>query len=360
MRIALISHQWPGVRLGGIGVYTVNAARMFAAAGHEAAHLQGSAFPEEARAGALHANVVVHEVPDSCCSARFRAISWASCMTAAVHAGGQAVYRLALAALPLRRSPPRPRPQAVRYPRNRPEYEALGLPLLLSPIPNLLLVTHIHSGSAVVRLATGSEATGEQATDRVLEAAALLAADGLCAPTRQVIADTRKGCPIGDVQVLALPYFSAMEVPYTDPPLCRSTRRFFSSAASKRSKRAHLLPAALNQFLEQHPAGAHPPRRSGHRHRPPRRAPAPWPTGFVPNSAPSFCPASHSSANKPTPSSPSNCKPAAFVIVPSLAESYSYVLLRSDVRRPGPSSSATASAAADVVGDAGLTFRLLA
>ena len=61
MRIALLTHQFPGVRLGGIGAYTLHAARALAR-GHEP-HVFTFTLPEDVRRS-LPSGVIVHEVND--------------------------------------------------------------------------------------------------------------------------------------------------------------------------------------------------------------------------------------------------------------------------------------------------------
>src|SRR3954466_9054283 len=63
MRIGFLTHQWPGVRLGGIGAYTVHTARALARVGWEV-HVFTFTLPPEMRAGLGWElpGVVVHEV----------------------------------------------------------------------------------------------------------------------------------------------------------------------------------------------------------------------------------------------------------------------------------------------------------
>src|SRR5438045_2457175 len=51
MRIGLLTSQYPGVRMGGIGGYTVSVARMLAQSGHEV-HVFGPELPAESHAEA--------------------------------------------------------------------------------------------------------------------------------------------------------------------------------------------------------------------------------------------------------------------------------------------------------------------
>src|SRR5690242_664982 len=95
MRIALLTHQWPNARLGGIGVYTLNAARAPADAGHEP-HVITFAIPAEARRN-IPERVVLHELPDLAEQVQRNALPGP--LAAAIHAGGEAVYRLAMGAI---------------------------------------------------------------------------------------------------------------------------------------------------------------------------------------------------------------------------------------------------------------------
>ena len=209
MRIAFLTHQFPGVRLGGIGAYTLHAARALAQTGNEP-HVFTFALPEDVRR-ALPRDVIVHEVDDLAAKAQNNALPGA--LVSAVQAGGEGAYRLAMGALlceELRRAHVEHGFDLVESP----EYEALALPLLLAPVADLPVVTHLHSGSAVARRAMSLPKKSEQLLIEALEFACILAADARCAPSRQVIADTRETDPVENTEVIPLPYVSESSRPF--------------------------------------------------------------------------------------------------------------------------------------------------
>ena len=140
MRIALLTHQWPGVRLGGIGAYTRYASIALTRAGHDV-HVLTLKLPADAFQS-LPEGVSVNQIAGPVAAA-----------------GGEVTYRLALA-------------QAfhdelitihARHPFDiieGPEYEALAIALAGKNVP---VVTQLHSGSAIARDVGNLPADAEQA-----------------------------------------------------------------------------------------------------------------------------------------------------------------------------------------------------
>src|SRR6478609_3588493 len=95
MRIAMLTHQWPGARMGGIGTAMRETASALAGAGHEV-HVFTLALPADVRAG-IPVGVTIHEVEDL--AARVRTGNVLGALAAVVNAGGEGVYRLALGVL---------------------------------------------------------------------------------------------------------------------------------------------------------------------------------------------------------------------------------------------------------------------
>jgi len=206
MRIGFLTHQFPGVRSGGIGTYVLQAARVLAEAGHEA-HIFTPALPADVRAG-VPANVTLHEVADL--ATRVAEGGLPAELAAATESGGEAVYRLAIGWLLCEAAREF---HAAELAAGRggldiletPEYEALGLPLLLQehgerggprPFP---VVTQLHLCSAIAREGNlGSVSGGRQETsdaDALIDAfefAAIALTDGLCAPTQTIATETRR------------------------------------------------------------------------------------------------------------------------------------------------------------------------
>jgi glycosyltransferase involved in cell wall biosynthesis len=169
-------------------------------------------------------------------------------MAAAIHSGGEAVYRLAMAGLLC---------DAVRQVHasigldvvEAPEYEALGLPLVLSPIAGLPLVTHLHSGSAIGRRGNDLPATAADMAIDALEFAAVMGVDAVCAPSEAVVRLTKSFAPFERaVEILPLPFAwdgaKAFAAPPEDGPVVFVGRL-------ERLKGADLLALALPAFLTQ-------------------------------------------------------------------------------------------------------------
>jgi len=247
MRIGLISHQWPGARMGGIGSYVRQCAAALAAAGHEP-HVFTLALPDDVRRTSVLPGVVVHEAPDL--AARVHAGTLPASSAAAAGAGGEGTYRLALAwllcdaAMAFHRHTPFDIIEA-------PEVEALGLPLLLDASRNVPVVTHLHCCTAIAHHAHETDGGPSGPLVRALEFAAIRMADGVCAPTRYIADVTRQFTPIaGDVRVIPHP-FTCGRQPFTPPP---PDGPIVFVGRVERLKGCAVLAEALNQFLPRHPA----------------------------------------------------------------------------------------------------------
>ncbi len=135
MKIAFITHQFPGVRGGGVGTYVLQAAGALADAGHSV-HIFTFTVPPDARA-AIPSNIQLHEVEDL--AVHVARDSVPEEIVPFVESGGEAAYRFALATLLCLRV--REYHAEGRWGEEyggldiveAPEYEALGLPLLALP-----------------------------------------------------------------------------------------------------------------------------------------------------------------------------------------------------------------------------------
>ncbi|MFO0972696.1 MAG: glycosyltransferase family 4 protein [Phycisphaerae bacterium] len=200
MRIALVSHQWPAVRPGGIGTYTSEVAAALAAAGHDVHVFTlpfGLAAPPAAPPG-----VTVHAVPGL---AERVASGALSAEDAAALAGGEPAYRLTIARLlcdALRAVHARVGFGVVEFA----EYEAHAWPLVADPPADLPIVVHLHQGTAISRRHNRAAATGDDALLDGLEFATLLAADGRTAPSQAVIRETESfGLTLPETAVIPQP-----------------------------------------------------------------------------------------------------------------------------------------------------------
>lgn len=241
MRIALLSHQWPGARMGGIGSCIRQTALALAGAGHDV-HVFTLTLPEDVRRQippAIH----VHEGASLSEAVQGGAVP--APLAAAAAAGGAGTYRLALAwrlaepLLALHRDHPFDLVEA-------PEVEALGLPLILSGF-DAPMVTHIHCPTAIARSANElpHDAADAPLVD-ALEWAAIHLADAVCAPTKAVLDLTKELAHVPrDAWVIPHP-FVANDHAFAPPP---ANGPIVFVGRLERLKGVEVLADALNVFL---------------------------------------------------------------------------------------------------------------
>ncbi len=248
MRIAFLTHQWPGARMGGIGAAICNTAEAMAVAGHDV-HVFTFELPDDVRPH-LPGSIRLHEIPTL--ARRVQEGDVPAPLAAATQAGGDGVYRLALATLLCE--------ELLRHHRDHPfdiveapEVEALGLPLSLRPDIDLPVVAHLHCATAIAQRENASPvATGDNALP-ALEFAAIHLADAVCAPTRAVVEATRACCPISaDVAIIPHPV-SARPGDFAPPP---KAGPILFVGRLERLKGVEALADALNLFLPRHPGAA--------------------------------------------------------------------------------------------------------
>ncbi len=248
MRIGFLTHQWPGARMGGIGAYTVSVARALAAQGHEV-HVFTFTLPLDARPS-IPATILLHEVEDL--AERVHAGKLPPHSAAALVAGGEPLYRLAMGALLCEQV----RAVHTHTPLDvleGPEYEALALPLLLDPPPGLPVVTHLHSGSAINRAGNQQAPSPQDLVFDAFEFATILAADGLCAPALQVVADTQKFVAIPATPAIIPPPVDIPVLTFHPPP---PDGPVLFIGQLDRLKGADLLGRALPAFLARCPGAS--------------------------------------------------------------------------------------------------------
>lgn len=244
MKIALLTHQWPGARMGGIGSAVRQIAASLALAGHET-HVFTLTLPEDVRAQLceLPAGVIVHEVSS---------LAQRGLANPAIAAAGEGGYRLAMgwllcdAMMVIHRRSPFDIVEA-------PEVDSLALPLLLnrSLAPQLPIVTHLHLCSAISdRTNDYSPQTSAEKLVRELEFAAVGLADGLCGPSQNVIDLTRE-LMLFNSKVEVIPYpFDAGDGAFV--PASPSAELLFVGRIERR-KGVMPLTYALNHFLSRNP-----------------------------------------------------------------------------------------------------------
>jgi glycosyltransferase involved in cell wall biosynthesis len=247
MRIAFLTHQWPGARMGGIGSAVAQAAAALASAGQDV-HVFTLDLPDDVRA-ALPSNFTVHEVPDL--AARVQQGLASPQLAAAAQSGGDGVYRLSIATLLCDRL------KAIHGDQpfdivEAPEVEALGLPLMLEPTFDAPVVTHLHCCTALAHKFNKTTPDADAELLPALEFAAIHLTDALCAPTLAVVEATKQLCPI-DRDVEIIPHAFACPEPCTPPP---DDGPLLFVGRLERLKGVESLTHALNLFLPKFPAAA--------------------------------------------------------------------------------------------------------
>lgn len=245
VRIALVTHQWPGARMGGIGSAVRATAVALAGAGHDV-HVFTPPLPDDVRAD-LPADVHVHEVADL--ARRVQSGDVQAAPAANLHAGGDGVYRLALgcllcdAVLAEHREAPFDVVEA-------PEVEALGLPLSIRADFDAPVVAHLHCCTAIAQRENQSAVGEDGRVLAALEFAAIHLADAVCAPTRTVVDATREFCPVPNaVGIIPHPVVPRRR-PFVPPP---KDGPVLFVGRIERLKGVETIIEALNQFLPRHP-----------------------------------------------------------------------------------------------------------
>jgi glycosyltransferase involved in cell wall biosynthesis len=184
MRIAFLSYQWPGLRMGGIGSYVRQSAAALALAGHEP-HVFTVGGPDFFPAN-VPEGVVLHITPDP--ARRVISGDLSAELSAVVSSGGEAVYRLAIAWLLTDAFQREHRLQPFDIVEVA-DVDATGLPLLLGD-RTIPVVVHLHTCTAIANRIHKNNLTDQDRLIEAMEAAQIHLADALCAPTDAVVRAT--------------------------------------------------------------------------------------------------------------------------------------------------------------------------
>jgi glycosyltransferase involved in cell wall biosynthesis len=350
MRIAFLTHQFPGARMGGIGGYTLSAAAALASLGHDV-HLFTFSIPENAQP-ALPSNVFIHFIPDL--AGRIADGTARAESAAAIASGGEPMHRLAMGTLLADAVLERHRTTPFDIVEG-PEYEGLTLPLLwrLSHHEDRpAIITHIHSGSSINRRGNDQSPTTQDFAIDAIERASIILADARCAATNAVVRETRVTLPF-EQSIEILPLIVGVTEPHTPPP---ADGAILFIGRLERLKGADTLILAANIFLCDHPNArmefigpdtpTAPPSSSG------ERSMKAWMGQMI---DPQFRDRLLFTGEIPPREVARHIRAAKFIVSPSLFENFS--LVASEAIAAGrPVITTEGIGTVDVIGDAGLTF----
>jgi glycosyltransferase involved in cell wall biosynthesis len=244
MRVAFLSYQWPGLRMGGIGSYVRQSAAALALAGHEphVFTVGDDALPDNVPAG-----VVLHQTPDP--ARRLLTGVLPAELAAIISTGGEAIYRLAIAWL-LTSAFQREHQQKPFEIVEVADVDASGLPMLLDAHRPVPVVVHLHTCTAIAHRINHVVPGAREQLIEAMEAAQIHLADALCAPTRAVVQSTKKIIPVDrEPRTIAHPYVCP-KVSFVPPPVDGPV--VFVGRIEWR-KGCGIIAGALNDFLTRNP-----------------------------------------------------------------------------------------------------------
>jgi len=247
MRIALLTYDFPGSRPSGIGAYSVYCASALASAGHDVHLFTLPVHAEVLQDLNLPRQLTVHQVGgllDRIGSAQTHPVA-----AAALANPGRTSCRFADAFLlcDALRTQHRQTPFDIV---EAPEVDALALPLLLAPEPDLPIVVMLHACTALGRKYNALRPAPGILLAEALEFSTLLLASALVAPTRAVGRETRLVLPAlrDDIAIIPSPTPAVAD----DTPLDLDAPFLFVGRLEL-LKGVHLLAQAAAIFLRKNP-----------------------------------------------------------------------------------------------------------
>jgi glycosyltransferase involved in cell wall biosynthesis len=246
LRIAFLTFEFPDARPGGVGAYVLKCAIALAAMGHEP-HIFTLQLPDAVRQR-VPAGVHVDEVRDI--AQRVEAGILPSALAAAALNGQPAAYKLLVGAMlcdALRSSHQTQRFDVVEAA----ECEALSLPLLLRPIPDLPVAVQIHLGIAANAFGNGVPPKERDHLAEGLELASIVGADAVCAATQSVVDVTKLLCPF-ERSATIIPHSYGISADAGVSPMPADGAALFIGRLQRR-KGCDVLAAAADVFLKRNP-----------------------------------------------------------------------------------------------------------
>jgi len=245
MRVAFLSYQWPGLRMGGIGSYVRQSAAALALAGHEP-HVftvgEAGEYPANVPPG-----VTLHLTPEPASLVEYGQLP--AELAAVVHTGGEAIYRLAIGQLLTAAMKRQHALQAFEVVEVA-DVDASGLPLLLEGGRDIPVIVHLHTCTAIANRIHKPKIEPADQLIEALESAQIHLADAVCAPTHAVVRSTREMMPLDrEPAIIPHPFVYPVGV-FAEPP---ADGPILFVGRLEWRKGCGVIAEMLGEFLEKNP-----------------------------------------------------------------------------------------------------------